>query len=151
MNTILKKLTVCLIGISLVGCANTNKSDVGTVTGAVAGGLLGSAFGAGGGKVLAVGIGAVAGAFIGHAIGKSMDDTDKMKMAQTLSNNPNGKPTSWKNQSTGDTYKVTPVKTVTVDGNPYCREYRTTAYISGKKQQLHGTACRQQDGTWKTM
>ncbi|OGT45866.1 MAG: hypothetical protein A3E83_00620 [Gammaproteobacteria bacterium RIFCSPHIGHO2_12_FULL_41_20] len=150
MHKEFKKLVVCLVSVSLVGCANTSKQDVGTVTGAVAGGLLGSVFGQGGGKVLAVGIGAVAGAFIGHAIGKSMDETDKMQMSQAL-NNPNGKSTSWTNKSTGTIYKVTPVKTVTVDGNPYCRKYRATAYIDGKKQQIYGTACRQKDGAWQTM
>jgi hypothetical protein len=30
-----------------------------------------------------------------------------------------------------------------------CREYRTTATIDGKPQQIHGTACLQPDGTWQ--
>jgi hypothetical protein len=30
-----------------------------------------------------------------------------------------------------------------------CREYRTTATIDGKPQELHGTACLQSDGTWQ--
>jgi hypothetical protein len=30
-----------------------------------------------------------------------------------------------------------------------CREYRTTATIDGKAQEIHGTACRQPDGTWQ--
>jgi hypothetical protein len=30
-----------------------------------------------------------------------------------------------------------------------CREYRTTATIDGKPQEVHGTACLQPDGTWQ--
>jgi surface antigen len=30
-----------------------------------------------------------------------------------------------------------------------CREYRTTAAIDGKPQEIHGTACLQPDGTWQ--
>jgi surface antigen len=30
-----------------------------------------------------------------------------------------------------------------------CREYRTTATIDGKPQEIHGTACLQPDGTWQ--
>ena len=30
-----------------------------------------------------------------------------------------------------------------------CRDYRTTATIEGRQQQLYGTACRQPDGSWQ--
>lgn len=137
------------VSVSLVGCSNMTKQDMGTVSGGVIGGLVGSQFGQGGGKILAVGVGALAGALIGGAIGKNMDETDRLKMNQTLEANPTGKPAYWTNSNTGNSYTVVPTQNVTVDGNPYCREYRTTAVIAGKKQQMYGTACRQPDGTWK--
>jgi surface antigen len=142
----MKKLAA---SVSLVGCSNVSKQDVGTVSGGVIGGLVGSQFGHGGGQLLAVGVGALAGAMIGGAIGKSMDDTDKMKMSHAIESNPVGQPAYWQNSNTGSSYTVTPTKNVSVDGNPYCREYRTNAMIAGKKQQMYGTACRQPDGTWK--
>jgi len=30
-----------------------------------------------------------------------------------------------------------------------CREYQATTTIDGQPQQIHGTACRQPDGSWK--
>jgi len=149
MKKILLTIICIIASISLVGCQNATNQDVGTVSGAVIGGLVGSQFGKGGGQLLGVGIGTLAGAFIGGAIGKNMDDTDRLKMSHALESNPTGQPAYWQNQNTGDSYTVVPTQNVTVDGNPYCREYHTTAVIAGKKQQMYGTACRQQDGTWK--
>lgn len=149
MKKIFTAFTAILASACLVACSDMTKQDVGTVSGAVIGGLAGSQFGGGSGKMLAIGAGTLAGAYIGGAIGKNMDDTDKLKMNQALENNAVGQPNYWKNNRTDNSYTVTPTKNVTVDGNPYCREYRTTAIIAGKRQQMYGTACREQDGTWK--
>lgn len=149
MKSIVTLGIVILCSASLIACSNVTKQDVGTVTGGVAGGLLGSTVGRGGGQLVAIAAGALIGAYIGGSIGKSMDDTDKLKMNQALNNNPVGKPAYWHNSSSNTNYEVVPTKDVTVDGNPYCREYQTTAVISSKKQQVYGTACRQPDGSWK--
>jgi surface antigen len=125
--------------------------DVGTVTGGVAGGLLGSTVGQGGGQLVAIAAGTLVGAYMGGAIGRSMDQQDKQNVAHALEANNNGQPAYWHNQKTGANYRVTPVKNVTVNHNRYCREYRTTADVGGKQQQLYGTACRQPDGSWKTI
>jgi len=149
MKKMLSTLILILTSISLLGCENMSKQDIGTVTGAVAGGLIGSRFGGGSGNVLAIGVGAVAGAVIGNAIGKNMDDTDKLKMNNAFENNAVGQPAYWRNSRSGASYTVIPVKNIAYEGNPYCREYRTTAIIAGKKQQVYGTACRQPDGSWR--
>ncbi|MEO8401329.1 MAG: RT0821/Lpp0805 family surface protein [Gammaproteobacteria bacterium] len=149
MKKILSAFVALIASISLAGCENMNKQDVGTLSGGVIGGLVGSQFGQGSGKLVAVGAGALAGAFIGGAIGKNMDDTDRLKMERALESNPIGKPAYWQNQNSGNSYTVVPTQNVTIDGNEYCREYRSTATIAGKKQQVYGTACRQPDGTWK--
>jgi len=128
-----------------------NQQDVGTVAGGVAGGLLGSTVGQGGGRLVAIAAGTLAGAYLGGAIGKNMDDNDKMRMNRALETNSVGQPAYWQNSQTGTSYKVTPTKNVTVKGNRYCREYRTTADIGGKQQQMYGTACRQPDGSWKAI
>ncbi|RDI45208.1 RT0821/Lpp0805 family surface protein [Aquicella lusitana] len=151
MKRILTALVVILCSVSLIGCESMTKQDMGVVTGGVAGGLLGSTVGQGSGRVLAIAAGTIAGALIGGAIGKNMDDTDKLKMNQALESNNVGQPAYWSNNNSGATYQVTPTKNVTVDGNPYCREYRTVANIGGKKQQMYGTACRQPDGSWQAV
>ena len=151
----MKKIIVMLIlftcSFSLMGCANVSKQDVGVVTGGVAGGLLGSTVGQGNGRLLAIAAGTLAGAFIGGQIGKSMDETDRLKMNNALESNSVGQPAYWHNNKTDTNYEVVPTKNVTVNGNQYCREYRTVAIIAGKKQQVYGTACRQPDGSWQAV
>ncbi len=143
-----------IIALGLAGCSSDpSKQDIGTVAGGLAGGLIGSQFGSGSGQILAIGAGALAGAFLGGAIGKNMDDTDKLKMNKTLETAPLGKPAYWQNDKTGNTYTVTPTKDLNPKKhhNEYCREYTTTAVIAGKTQNMYGTACRQPDGSWKTV
>lgn len=151
MKKLLIKLTLSLALISLVGCSNITKQDMGTVAGGVAGGLLGSQFGRGNGQLLAIGAGTLAGAYLGSSIGKSMDDTDRLKMNQALESNNVGQPAYWQNQKSGANYTVVPTKNVTVKHNRYCREYRSTANVAGKAQQIYGTACRQPDGSWQVV
>ncbi len=135
--------------IGLTSCSNVSNQDMGTLAGGVAGGLLGSQFGGGTGQLVAIGAGTLAGAYIGNKLGQNMDETDKLKMTQTLETHTVGQPAYWTNNKTGASYTVTPTQNVTVQGNRYCREYRTTAMVAGKKQQVYGTACRQPDGSWK--
>jgi surface antigen len=149
MKKLFVKLLLLVTTVSLLGCAQMNNQDVGTLSGGVIGGLVGSRFGGGSGQLVAIGAGTLLGAYIGGSIGKNMDDTDRLRMNQALERNNVNQPAYWHNQRTGVEYRVTPVKNVTYHGNRYCREYRTTADIAGKKQQVYGTACRQPDGSWQ--
>lgn len=149
----MKKMITAIITfvccISLAGCENMSHQDVGTVSGAIAGGLLGSTVGHGEGQMLAIAAGTLAGAYFGGAIGRHMDIYDRRHMIIALENNSIGEPAYWRNARTDTSYEVVPVRNVTRWGNKYCREYRTIADIGGKKQQIYGTACRQPDGSWK--
>ena len=151
MKKIYTALVAMIFSLSLISCTNVSNQDVGTVSGAVAGGLLGSTIGQGGGQLVAIGAGTLLGAYLGGSIGKSMDEQDRMKMNSALESNNVGQPAYWHNNKTDANYTVVPVKNVSVNGNKYCREYRTTADIAGKQQQMFGTACRQPDGTWKAV
>ena len=79
LHTSKKVLCIGLVAATfttLAGCG-ASKQDVGTGVGAVAGGLIGSRFGGGGGQIAATVVGAGAGAVIGNQIGKSMDQSDE--------------------------------------------------------------------------
>jgi len=69
-------VSVLVLGM-LTGCTNPNgtisSQSIGTVAGGAGGALLGSAFGGGTGKLLAVGAGAVGGALVGNSVGKTID------------------------------------------------------------------------------
>ena len=72
----------CVIGsliLGTLGCADVTKQDVGVLTGAVAGGILGSHIGGGAGRNACILGGSIIGAMVGGSIGKSMDDLDRMK------------------------------------------------------------------------
>ena len=112
------------------------------------GGLIGSQFGGGAGKVAAAAGGALLGAYLGGNIGRTMDKIDRMEMQRALETAPVGQAVSWKNPDSGNTYTVRPTKTYYHAQQP-CREYTTHALIGGKTQEIHGKACRQSDGSWR--
>ncbi len=142
---VLAALSLCLIG-----CDNMKKQDVGVLTGGAIGGLLGSQFGKGEGRIVGAAVGAVAGGFIGGQIGRSMDKVDQMRMQSVLEKTPSDRTTSWRNPDTRAQYAMTPTKTYYVKRRP-CREYVMKAWINGKRQYVHGRACRMPDGTWKAI
>lgn len=150
MNKLTKLSLSGVVIVSLAGCADMSRQDVGTVGGAVLGGLVGSQFGGGVGQVAATAGGMMLGAALGGAIGKSMDEVDQMKMTRALETNRTHQTTRWTNPDNGNQYAVTPKRTYQRAGQP-CREYTTIAIIGGKKREIYGTACRTADGSWKVM
>lgn len=146
----MKKVVVILLILStLTACEN--KEQTGALTGAVIGGLIGSRFGHGGGRVLATAGGTVVGAMIGGSIGRSMDKIDRMEMDRALESTPDRRHRKWTNPNTGYRYDVEPRRTYYSREKRPCREYRTTAYIEGKKETVWGRACRTEEGDWEVV
>jgi surface antigen len=123
-----------------------SKQQVGTVLGGIIGGVIGAEISDHGtaGTIL----GAVAGAAVGASIGRTMDESDRRRVAQVLESTPSGRAGHWVNPDTGAQYRVTPRPAHERHGVP-CREYTLDAYIGGRLEQVHGTACRQPDGSWR--
>ncbi len=126
-----------------------DKTLFGGLIGAVVGATLGSTIGKGSGNTAAIVGGGVLGAQVGGTIGQGMDRTDQAATAQTLETSPTGNTVTWRNASTGSSYEVTPVRTYQPPGNRVCRDFTSWAVIDGYEEQLHGTACRLPDGSWK--
>jgi surface antigen len=122
---------------------------LGTALGAAAGGLLGSQFGKGGGKSATTVIGVLGGALAGGMVGRSMAPVDHACINKSLEHGKTGQTVAWQNPDNGTRYEVTPTRTYQGENGLPCREYETTAYIDGKAEQIHGSACRQADGSWK--
>lgn len=148
----MKKLTVASLALTFMvaGCAPINNEGVGTISGGVVGGLLGSQFGGGSGRVMAAAGGALLGAYLGGQIGKSMDKQDRMEMQRALETAPTGRAVVWSNPDNGNRYTVQPTRTYYHSQQP-CREYITKAIIGGKSEQIYGKACRQADGSWRVV
>lgn len=120
----------------------------GMIIGGLLGGVLGSQVGEGGGRTAATIIGTIAGAAIGGSVGRSMAETDRLKAAHALESVHTGVPARWVNPDNGNRYEVVPTRTFEQGGQP-CRDYTMDAVISGARQKVTGTACRQADGVWR--
>lgn len=137
-------IAVLAIGLALASCAT--KQQTGGVAGATLGGAAG--YGISGGSFIGTLIGAGVGAAIGQEIGRQMDAADRRRFAYALETQPTGDPYRWQNPDTGYRYTVEPQRTYYGPSGP-CREYVMIAYVDGRPEEVRGTACRQQDGTWQ--
>ncbi len=142
--------TAFIFSLTLAGC-QTTKENTGQVMGGLLGGVLGAQVGGGKGRTAAIIAGTLLGAYIGGNVGRSMDEQDRRQAHNTLEHNKAYQPSSWKNPDSGNEYSVTPTRTYQTASGKNCRDYETVAVIDGKKETLHGTACRQPDGSWKAV
>jgi surface antigen len=147
-------IAVLLLSALLAACGPGNKQGTGTIVGAVAGGATGAAIGGSKNRIPGVAIGAVVGGIIGNQIGQSLDEQDRRIAAaaeyQALEQGQPGAATPWDNPQTQHHGQIVPGKYYQQNGQ-YCRPYTHTIYVSGEPQTARGTACRQADGSWKTV
>ena len=137
------------------GCAGTyNKATTGAALGALTGTALAYGLGKDSSKKnLWLIAGAAAGGLIGNNIGAKLDERDRLLLGQTFQNTMENAPTNqvggWNNPDSGNSGTVTPTQTMMSANNQPCREFNTTVNIGGELSQAYGTACRQNDGSWK--
>ena len=148
--------SIVAVSLALAGCAAGDrpgtKQTVGTLGGAALGGLLGSQFGGGTGKLAFTAAGVFLGGLLGNEIGKSLDRADRAAANQAYSRAqaaPVGETITWSNPKSGNTGSYTPVREGTSSSGKYCREFQQTITVGGKTEQGYGTACRQPDGSWQ--
>lgn len=128
------------------GCRSGNAA-AGTIFGAVAGGLVGSAVSHGNGGAV-VG-GAVLGGLLGHTVAKDIDCDDQPYAFRTYSSGLNGdvgRRYSW-NHNQGRGY-FQPTREYRRAGMQ-CRDFTETTYRGNREMTHDGTACRANDGQWR--
>lgn len=129
------------------------KEIIGTIGGAVIGGLIGSRIGRGAGRGIAIAGGVIIGGALGNLIGKTLDceDVKRHNQAtyQAMNGNPNGTTTSWRNPNTGANGSTTPTSSYSnANGDP-CRNFDTTVTnANGETQTGQGVACKNSNGGW---
>jgi surface antigen len=143
--------------LALSACAGQGygtKQTVGALAGAGLGGLAGATIFDGDARIAGAAAGTLLGAFLGNEAGKSLDRADTLYAsraeAQALEYAPAGSATPWRNPDTGSYGTVTPVHTYETAGG-YCREFQHKAKIGGRTEQVWGTACRSDDGSWQVI
>lgn len=147
-------LAIALVPLFLAACGPGNKQGTGTIVGAVAGGAAGAAIGGKKNRIPGIAIGAMAGGILGNLIGADLDERDRQLAAaaeyRALEYGQAGQATPWNNPNTQHRGQIVPGKPYQQAGT-YCRPFTHTIYVSGQPQTARGTACRQPDGTWKTV
>jgi surface antigen len=119
----------------------------GTIFGALAGGLAGSAVSRGnGGAVIG---GAVLGGLLGHTVAKDIACDDQPAAFSTYSSGLNGEVGhrySWThNQARGYFQPTRDYRR----GGVQCRDFTETTYRGNREMTHNGTACRANDGQWR--
>jgi surface antigen len=135
----------------LAGCAtDPTKEQIGTVIGALVGAYIGSELvpEAGRDRDAAIGLGVLFGSEVGRSVGRTMDEVDRMILDHALEHSPTRRPASWQNPDSGNRYTVTPRQTYQRN-RTYCRDYSIEAWVDGRYERIHGTACRQANGRWQ--
>ena len=151
------RLSIPLMAVAmLVGCSNgqggVDNQGTGLVLGSIAGGLVGNQVGKG--NVAATVAGAVVGGIVGSEIGKSLDERDRRYAEEAeydaLERGQSGVSRQWRDPDTGHYGDVVPSRPYK-RGVADCRDYTHTIYIDGRPKQMRGTACRDPDGSWKSV
>ena len=95
----------------------------------------------------------IVGSLIGNTIGRDLTETDRSVARdaeyQALEFGRAGAPVSWRSPS-GRYGEVIPETTYSVN-ETRCREYTQAVYLDGRPEIARGTACRQPDGTWRSV
>ena len=119
----------------------------GTIFGAAAGGLVGSAVSRGnGGAVIG---GAVLGGLLGNTISKSIDCDDQPYAFRTYSQGLNGdvgRRYDWNHGQSRGSFQ--PIREYRRSGIQ-CRDFTSITYRGGREYTNSGTACRSSDGQWR--
>lgn len=150
----MRKTAICAaMALGLAACesgSGVSGSTVGTLGGAAAGGLLGSQFGGGTGKLAATAVGTLLGALAGREAGRRLTENDGNRAAtaerRALAQN---ETISWNNPESGTRGTIDPQRTYTNANGQLCRDYTHTIFVDGRAEQATGTACRQSDGNWR--
>jgi len=141
-------VTVIVLGMQLGACGTTQEQQ-GEIIGGVIGGVVGAQIGEGSGRDVAIIVGTMAGSMIGRHVGQTMDQNDRIYAGRTLNDARTGETTQWVNPDNGNVYAVTPTRTFESAQGP-CREFTLDATVGGEPdQEVYGTACLQEDGSWK--
>jgi len=142
-----------LVTSAVPACADTG-SFLGTGLGAIAGGVVGSQIGRGGGQAVATGVGVVTGAVIGNEVGQSIDNANRSTypMSPSYSYDPGAAPFSVGYMPYAPNYVAPPAAPpiyVDQSAGTYCRPFSQEIIIDGQRQESYGTACLQPDGSWR--
>lgn len=131
------------------GChkKNSDNKTIGTIFGALAGGLIGDAASHGkGGAVIG---GAILGGILGNAVASDIPCEDHPYAFKAYATGLNGQLGTRYDWRHGDNYGYFTPQREFYRGRTVCRSWSETTYARGREYSRSGTACRQSDGNWR--
>jgi len=129
---------------------------LGAAAGGAAGGLLVSNLAHGSGAGVATMAGVIGGLLLGGLVGSSVDKVDCQRARAAYQQalqpaTPTGHAIQWNDPRSGASGSFTPTGEPAAAPDGYCRDFSQTITINGELKQGVGRACRQPDGTWRTV
>lgn len=135
MRFVRKVAAIAVTVLALVGCQSSPQQQAGTPIDF-----------AGGGSELVGGL-------AGNTVGRDLDDANRRVAHdaefQALEYGRSGAPVAWRSPS-GRYGEVIPETSYSVNDTK-CREYTQAVYLDGRPEVARGTACRQADGSWRSL
>lgn len=142
-------------GLFLGACDNSimpSKKVIGAGAGGVAGGYACKDIGSGSGNTAAVIGCTMLGAVVGGWLGDSLDKADQVYAEQATEKAvATNQPVEFYNPDTQTRYTVRPKTTGYNNQGQECRYFTATVDKGGQEDSEEIKACRQPDGTWKTI
>jgi len=139
------------------GCSDNEA--VGTVAGAIVGGVIGNQFGRGSGNTAATIGGALLGGIAGNAIARDSCRNDRadayyynQSYYDAFDKPEYGRRYEWNNPHSGNHGYVTPSRRVDARSYGYhdeCRAFTETVFENGRSYDDERVACRMDDGRWQ--
>lgn len=160
-NTILQKLIIICLTISLSACglANSSREDklaTGAIVGALAGSVIGyNIIGSGMGRVFGAGLLGVGGAFAGFYAADYLTRYDKAAMESAaysalIDENP-GDLHDWQNPDNGTSGSYMVLRTFLNEDGKICRVLNAKLTHNDQTREEQQTLCQTHDGNWMVM
>jgi len=137
--------------VLVAGCSSSKPQGAmtaGTVTGSLAGAPKSKK------NAVPVDSRSVVGGIGGSKIGFEMGAEERLTAAnaeyRALEYGQSGAPLEWNGKTASHHGSIVPGKPYQ-QGSRYCRAYTHTVYVTSAPETATGTACRDPDGTWKTI
>ena len=149
--TIARILYALVVAVAVAGCeTDAGRMEMGDT---VVASLLGSQIGGDKGQLAPTAAGTLLGAYLGSEVGKSLGRTDRLyaedAVQKSLGTSPARQTSRWSNTDTGHTGTFTPVNTYRSADGLQCRDYDQSITIDGRTDDVYGTACLTDGGSWR--
>ena len=145
-------VTLAMLPALIVACGSNNRQ--GSLVGSFAGSIGGAQTGRGPSRVVTIPGGAVIGGIGSNEVGRQMSDRERGIAAnaeyRALEYGRSGAPTAWDYPATSHRGSIVPGRPYQ-KGSQYCRTYTHTINRSASPETVKGTACREPNGTWRSV